>query len=215
MATPTTMIAGTRRTSSVAVAGGAMRKANTSRLPTVPNEATIASGQQHEQGGPRQPRVEAEQPRLALVERADEQRPVEHDDDHDGDRRGDDLAAEVGAVDAGDRSEQEAGEVAGVAAALARHDDDGEGEEADEQDADRGVVGQRRGGPHDVHAGDHRRRRRRTRRAWCRRRSRRRWRCPAARRGRGRRRGSSCRAARPTCRRATCRPPSAARPTGR
>ena len=75
------MIAGTRRTSSVAVAGGAIRKANTSRLPDGLERGDDRQRQQHEQRDVRELRAEAEQPRLALVERADQQRPVEHDDD--------------------------------------------------------------------------------------------------------------------------------------
>ena len=59
-------------------------------------------------------------------------------------------------VDAGDRPEQEAVEVAGVARLLAAHDHHGGAQEADEQDADRGVVGERRCGADDVDAGDHR-----------------------------------------------------------
>ena len=39
---------------------------------------------------------EARERRLPLVERADEESAVEHDDGYDGDRRGDELAVEVG-----------------------------------------------------------------------------------------------------------------------
>ena len=166
----------------------------------MPNDATIATRQQHEQGGAGEPGVQAEQAgpgarrtcRRAAPGRA-RRRPTTVI------AVAIDLAREVGAVDAGDRPEQEAGEVAGVAAALARHHDDGEGEEADEQDPDRGVVGQRRGGPHDVDAGDHHEGGDERAERGVGADARTRWRCPAARRGRGRRRGSSCPAARPTC----------------
>ena len=94
MATPSTMIAGTRRTTSVAVAGGAIRKANTRRFPTVPNDATIATASSASSTSVGEAGAEAEQPGLALVERADEQRAVQHDvTPTHGDHRGDDLAA--------------------------------------------------------------------------------------------------------------------------
>ena len=55
------MIAGTRRTSSVAVAGGAIRKANTSRFPTVANEATIATASSTSSAAVGEPGSQAEQ----------------------------------------------------------------------------------------------------------------------------------------------------------
>ena len=62
--------------------------------------------------------MQPENGRLPLVERADEEGAVEHDDGGEGDRRGDELAVDVGRRDAGDRAEQEAVEVAGVARLL-------------------------------------------------------------------------------------------------
>jgi hypothetical protein len=99
--------------------------------------------EQNQQHEVRELRSEADQASLGGVERADEQRPMHHgdaDQDDDGD---DHERSEIVGVDGIDRSEQEPREVSGAATLPRRHHDDGEREEADEQDADGGVVGER------------------------------------------------------------------------
>ena len=150
------MISGTRLTSSEAVAGGAIKKANTSRLPTVSNEATIDSASSTSSAKwvscGRKPISLAWVTSNVLTSsaRCSTITPPTVIDGDDQER------AQVARVDGVDRPEQEAGEVARAAAALGRHHDDRERQEPDEQHADRGVVGERRRTPDQLHPADHR-----------------------------------------------------------
>ena len=60
----------------------------------------------------------------------------------DGDRRCDCLAPEVVGLEAGDRAKEHPVEGAGVCRRPRRHDHDRQGQHADEQKTDRGVLGQ-------------------------------------------------------------------------
>ena len=73
-----------------------------------------------------------------------------HQRDDEDDRR----QPQVGGVDAEDVAEEERRQVAGVGV-LAADDDHAEGEHADEQQADAGVVGQAGRAVHEVDAADH------------------------------------------------------------
>ena len=84
--------------------------------------------------------MQSAEPRLKWVEGTDEERAVSDGDGSEHDGCHDAEASEIGAVDRVDRSEEEAGQV--TRGRPGRHDHDGEREEADEEHADRHVVGE-------------------------------------------------------------------------
>ena len=91
----------------------------------------------------REPGPHPQHPGLHLVERENQEGPVEEERPTQGDGGGDQLAVEVALGDAGDRAEEHAGEIAHIGARLAGHDDHGKRQHPDEQQTDGGVLGER------------------------------------------------------------------------
>ena len=112
-----------------------------------------------EQRGVGEPRAQPEHAGERLVERHHEKGAVEDDHPADRDRGRDRLTGDVVVRHARDRPEQEPVQVAGVRRSLGRHDHHRQGEEPDEQHADRGVVGERAVRPDEADPADHRTRR--------------------------------------------------------
>ena len=81
------MIAGTRRTSERRRGRRSDQEGEHEQVPDRRERRDDGQGQQHEQDDVGEPRPQAEQLRLAFVERPDQQGAVEHDDADDGDRR--------------------------------------------------------------------------------------------------------------------------------
>ncbi len=124
--------------------GGRRRRdqqAEDKQRPHRPEGGDDGQGQQREHRHVGQSRVQAEHLSLRLVERQDEERPVEERDPGDGDCGGRSLNEQIRRSNAEDVAEQEGSE-AGRERGQPRDDDHAQGQHPDEQETDGGVLPQ-------------------------------------------------------------------------